>query len=283
MTTQQSDRIELDGEELSLFSNPLESLPEVPRFPPLHTGNWRGHVAKWAIEDGSLYLIDMSPESASQALRRRLPDGGERIPASWFSGILRIPKGRMLEYVHAGYGSKFERYLLVTIEKGRVVESTEDVTDRSAYEANLATGLTTVAEQHPELLGEMNVLEAGMLLTPLSRGEVISVAIGGLCAAVMLISALAGHGSLAIGFAICGGICFCVSSALERMKAARFYRRNKHSLVRAAHRAGKTKPDLLTIIGSPVKGFVRFPDDPVYRQLSFSNLAKALRRDSESG
>ena len=33
----------------------------------------------------------------------------------------RLPAGGMVEYVHRGYGSKFERYLMINIEKGVVV------------------------------------------------------------------------------------------------------------------------------------------------------------------
>ena len=47
------------------------------------------------------------------------------IKAEWYSGVLRIPKGEVLEYVHGGYGSKFERDLFITIEKGNVIKEEE--------------------------------------------------------------------------------------------------------------------------------------------------------------
>jgi len=44
----------------------------------------------------------------------------EPIFASWFSGILRIPRGELLCYIHMGFGSVYERELLIKIVKGEV-------------------------------------------------------------------------------------------------------------------------------------------------------------------
>lgn len=38
--------------------------------------------------------------------------------ASWFTGVLRIPDGKQLLYVHMGYESTYERDVLLHIEKG---------------------------------------------------------------------------------------------------------------------------------------------------------------------
>jgi hypothetical protein len=35
-----------------------------------------------------------------------------------------VPQGRQLEYVHMGYGSRYERYLLLDIDQGNVTSST---------------------------------------------------------------------------------------------------------------------------------------------------------------
>jgi hypothetical protein len=40
-----------------------------------------------------------------------------------YSGTIRIPQGKQLEYVHMGYGSTFERDLFLDLERG-VVKST---------------------------------------------------------------------------------------------------------------------------------------------------------------
>ena len=41
--------------------------------------------------------------------------------AEWFSSELRIPEGNLVEYVHAGYASRYERNLIITLENGLVV------------------------------------------------------------------------------------------------------------------------------------------------------------------
>lgn len=43
--------------------------------------------------------------------------------ADWFSGVIRIPRGEMLHYVHMGFGSVFEQELHIKIERGVVVNS----------------------------------------------------------------------------------------------------------------------------------------------------------------
>jgi len=44
--------------------------------------------------------------------------GEEPLLADWFSGVLRIPRGEMLQYVHMGFGSVFEDEVHVKIARG---------------------------------------------------------------------------------------------------------------------------------------------------------------------
>lgn len=43
--------------------------------------------------------------------------------ASWFSGTIRIPRGRMLEYVHMDYFSVFEENLCLTFKNGMLLKA----------------------------------------------------------------------------------------------------------------------------------------------------------------
>lgn len=55
-----------------------------------------------------------------------------KILANWFSGTLKMPDGKMLQYVHMGYGSVYEREIMLAVESGKVVaESTVDNTQRT--------------------------------------------------------------------------------------------------------------------------------------------------------
>lgn len=79
------------------------------------TACWRGYQGTWEIKDGRFLLV---------GLRGRLKLlGAEPLFADWFSGVLRIPKGEMLLYVHMGFGSVYEQEIHVKIERGLVVAS----------------------------------------------------------------------------------------------------------------------------------------------------------------
>ena len=49
------------------------------------------------------------------------PDYPERVFAHWYSGTIRVPQGRQIEYVHMGFGSTYESDLFIDLERGVVV------------------------------------------------------------------------------------------------------------------------------------------------------------------
>jgi hypothetical protein len=79
------------------------------------TACWRRYQGTWEIKDGCFYLI---------ALRGRFQlEGREPLLADWFTGVIRIPRGKQLQYVHMGFGSVYEQEVHVKIERGVVVAS----------------------------------------------------------------------------------------------------------------------------------------------------------------
>ena len=48
--------------------------------------------------------------------------GEKKVFANWFSGIIKIEKGYLLEYVHMGYESKYEEDLFLVFEEGIKVD-----------------------------------------------------------------------------------------------------------------------------------------------------------------
>ena len=125
---------------------------KIPRRPQafhegsMSTANWRGYVASWTIESDRLLLakveqehqIELVPNDRKERESRRpewemreipieriLP--GKTLPvfAEWYSGRLKIPQGEMTRYVHMGYGSEYERELLIEIRNGVVVGRAE--------------------------------------------------------------------------------------------------------------------------------------------------------------
>ena len=138
MAAQLPDKVLLDGQQWDLFSNPLEQYwmrqyKKRPNFLPLPNCR-RGYVANWEIKDNQFYLksIDgnfekrsllFGPEQARYSLKDFMPKADSKpVRASWFSGKLRVPKGKMTLYDHQDYGSRFEKETIITVDKGHVVK-----------------------------------------------------------------------------------------------------------------------------------------------------------------
>lgn len=127
-TAQRADILIYEGQNLPLFSNPLESYYQNgatrPHFESPNTANWRGYIATWEIDNGVLYLRDIEAwiDGSKVGMNKVFPGQVGRIEAKWFTGKLRVPQGERLQYVHMGYGSIYEKDLIITIEAGKVVK-----------------------------------------------------------------------------------------------------------------------------------------------------------------
>ena len=131
-TAQAPDFLFVDGGVYPLYSNPLEERydkgqrPDFQAYPDGDsTGNWRGYIAYWQLRDDRLYLIGIDTYLGGKKvfLPQLFPDGviDGRVAADWFSGELRLPDGKELQYVHMGYGSTYERDIIYTVRAGKVV------------------------------------------------------------------------------------------------------------------------------------------------------------------
>jgi hypothetical protein len=128
MTAQFTEQIVLNGQKRSLCTDPLESFFEMtgihPEFDATSTALWRGYVGTWEVLNERLYLIDLNAKLKSGqkvGVRTIFPGFSERAFAHWYSGVLRIPMGKLLRYVHGGYGSVYERDQFITVKKGVAV------------------------------------------------------------------------------------------------------------------------------------------------------------------
>jgi len=131
MTAQIAEKLYYEGQKLSMCSEPLGNYfaftGENPGFESNCTALWRGYVGTWEIKGGRLYMIELTgtlEDGSDATLATIFPNFPDRVFAHWYSGTIRIPQGKMLDYVHMGYGSTYERDLLLTIERGVVTEST---------------------------------------------------------------------------------------------------------------------------------------------------------------
>ena len=128
MTAQFSERVSFEGQQVALLSNPLNDYFALggsdPGFESTSTALWRGYIGTGEILNDRLYLVGLrgTLKSGDEAsMESVFPGFTDRVFAHWFSGRLRIPQGKRLEYVHMGYASTYERDVLLTLQKGVVV------------------------------------------------------------------------------------------------------------------------------------------------------------------
>ena len=81
----------------------------------LSTACWRGYIGTWEIEDDRFYLVKLEGRFKLQT--------DQPILADWFTGVIRIPQGKLLHYVHMGFASVYEQELHLKIEAGIVTAS----------------------------------------------------------------------------------------------------------------------------------------------------------------
>jgi len=158
-TGQAPDKLIIGNKVYDLFSNPLEDYYKSEKDRPAFkisadvmssTGNWRGYVATWEIEGKILYLREIdavicnfqeftAKKCRKAELRELFGDkyANDKVKAHWFSGELRIPDGRRLEYVHMGYGSVYERDIILTVQMGKITKRTVIDNTKKARPSNL--------------------------------------------------------------------------------------------------------------------------------------------------
>jgi hypothetical protein len=120
-----------DGNEHSMCSEPLEDYFNLvgnrPKFAEMNTACWRGYVGKWEVRDDRLYLIGVEAyltDGKEASLENIFPGFPERVFAHWYSGTVRIPEGKLLDYHHMGYESVYERDVFLEFQKGVLVSKT---------------------------------------------------------------------------------------------------------------------------------------------------------------
>lgn len=133
MTAQVGETLIYNNEEYSLATEPLSPYlaKHNIKFPFTMTTCRRGYCGKWLIENNKLYLIDLKANSGKFFFDGRtvgidyLFPGQNKVFADWYSGKIRIPYGEMMQYVHQGYASLYEKELFLTVESGIIVDESE--------------------------------------------------------------------------------------------------------------------------------------------------------------
>ncbi|MEI6070827.1 MAG: hypothetical protein WCS31_03465 [Verrucomicrobiae bacterium] len=117
MTAQIHEYLRLDGKSCRMACEPdlPESAPGLTsheQMKSISSRCWRGYVGYWEVANNRFYL-----RKVVGSIQGRFRPS---IFAEWYSGIIRIPQGEMLEYIHSEYASIYEADLFLEIEKGIV-------------------------------------------------------------------------------------------------------------------------------------------------------------------
>jgi hypothetical protein len=139
-TAQAPDILLLNGKQFSIFTNPLERFLEQnpdKRWKPslVSMANWRGYEATWQVKEDRLMLMEVEvldafirepdhDESVSRLKFRSVMSavfpGQKEVFADWFTGHVILLDGECIHYVHMGYASTYEKYIVLRVEKGIV-------------------------------------------------------------------------------------------------------------------------------------------------------------------
>jgi hypothetical protein len=169
MTAQAHEKLLYEGKEYWLSTEPLEEYfsrhPPRPQIPPPSSACWRGYMGTWLVEEGRLYLVgfDLGCHGGGD-LAAMATFGGpgtagshgesvlekDRVFADWFTGVLVIPQGELVQYIHLGYESVYERELRFQIVGGEVVS--KDVVDTRAAAGERLAAIDRVQDFYGAML-----------------------------------------------------------------------------------------------------------------------------------
>lgn len=128
------DYLIINNDTLRIHTNPLKEYFDknpIPRtlIKQMSSGNWRGYVAYFKFVDNKLvvqniyvneyrYSENGKSENIVTSIYKDVFGENLNFECSFYSGLLICPFGRLIEYVHMGYGSLFENYKLFEIKEG---------------------------------------------------------------------------------------------------------------------------------------------------------------------
>lgn len=202
LTAQLPDKLMYKGDTISIFSNPLESflqlnnINSLPEFKGCgSTDCWRGYVAVWEIVNDSLFLNAITPcykdcrSDPNNAKLKKLFGSNYmngRVYAHWVDETLLSPQGRLLKYVHMGYGSIYEKELHLTIKKGKLTKENwitnsiddPDLIDRFNYDLMQDTLFQNISKLNWDEIGNDLMCDDSYLITINKNGKPKSISYG---------------------------------------------------------------------------------------------------------
>lgn len=140
-TAQIPDYLIRGKDTIAIQSNPLE--PYFEKNPikqgiitSVSSGLWRGYIAYFKFENKKLvveniykrdHFKDENGDYHERLISIYYDVFGEKLnfECSFFSGVLICPIGKIIQYVHMGYSSIYERYNLIEVNEGIYIKEKE--------------------------------------------------------------------------------------------------------------------------------------------------------------
>lgn len=137
-TAQGPDYLIIERDTLKLHCNPLETYFEKNPLPEntittISTGLWRGYIAYFKLLNNKLivenvYKLDYYKDSQGNSHEKltsiydiafkKIKD----FECDFYNGVLICPQGKTLDYVHMGYSSVYENYILFEVKNGEIIK-----------------------------------------------------------------------------------------------------------------------------------------------------------------
>ena len=207
-TGQESDVIYYRGQRWRLLARPADAdsllsdalAKSLPQDRCKSTANWGGYVGYWSIQGDMLVLDSIRvellkegkcegatlPDSFIQQVFKAYEDKGI-VVARWYSGTLRLARGKMIRYEHDGWNRNYETEMELTVHNGGVVDSVE-YHNRIVCEGfdiesifiqswdSLQQGFRPILKKYPQLQGKERIYFMVSDFTVDTQGNLIDIA-----------------------------------------------------------------------------------------------------------
>ena len=207
-TGQESDVIYYRGQQWWLLARPADSdsslsaalEKNLPSERCKSTANWGGYVGYWSVRGGLLVLDSIWIENLEngECVGATLPNSFVKrvfkayeengiVVARWYSGTLRLARGKMIRYEHGGWNRNYETEMILTVQNGKVVDSVE-YHNRIACEGfdfeslsmqgwdSLQQGFRPIAKKYSQLEGKERIFFMISDFTVDSHGNLMDIA-----------------------------------------------------------------------------------------------------------
>ncbi|GEM50247.1 hypothetical protein HX001_15020 [Empedobacter brevis] len=128
MTAQIGEILLIDHQQYIIAEQPLHNyfkkLDHPPYFTPPSPTCWRGYYGKWELRDDELFLINFKGylDDLNEVDLAYLFPGQEDVFAKWYSGIVKIPQGKLINFNQLTHTSIYEEDLMLCFENGKLID-----------------------------------------------------------------------------------------------------------------------------------------------------------------